>query len=103
MTEVQEINDDLKICDARIAFFEVAGTREWRNEEVGSLRAKIDALEKRVSEIEDKHTGASEMLKQLHRQREVLLRMKSINTDAAVKRLLKLQREMTELQDVDAS
>lgn len=103
MTEIQEINQDLKTNAAMIAFTNVAATEEWRDAEIDNLRERIDALTTEVADIQRKHTEAPATLAGLLRRREQLQRSRRVNTDAAVRQLLKLSKQVEELTDVDAS
>ncbi len=102
MTELQEINENLRICEAQIMFFTVAGGAEWLHDETARVRAKIEPLAEEIRRIRNKHRDAAQELRTLEQRKARLLKMKSINTDAAIKKLLELQKKVDEM-NVDAS
>lgn len=103
ITELQEINEDLKINTARIVFTEEALTTEWRDAEISKLQTRIEALAEEVAGIQRKHTEAPNVLVQLKQRREKLLQSRRVNTDATIRQLLKLQKQVEELSNVDPS
>ena len=103
MTELQEINEDLRINAALITFAEEAATEEWVDAEVDALHKRIELLAGQVAETIKKHHDAPALLVELKRRKERLLKMRSVNTNAAIQKLLDLQKKVLELQSVDAS
>lgn len=98
MTELQEINEDIRICEAQVIYYETCSAAEWLEKEVDSRHRKIEVLAEEIADVTRKNAGATKTLHELDARMRGLKEKKMLITGGPLQRLLKLQEEIEELQ-----